>query len=117
MKLFSCLLTLAVCAFALVGAAAVARAAPAAAPATGTTPSSQQGITLEKIMSDPDWIGAPVKDAYWSADGRTVYYSAKRGGSPIVDLHRVDLADRKDQVLPGHRKTKQLRSFPRTAAC
>jgi dipeptidyl aminopeptidase/acylaminoacyl peptidase len=49
-------------------------------------------------MADPDWIGAAVKDAYWSADGRAVYYSAKRGGSPIVDLHRVDLAGGKDQA-------------------
>jgi dipeptidyl aminopeptidase/acylaminoacyl peptidase len=97
MKHLSCSLTLAVYVFALVGATAGAPAA--AVPATDPTPSGQQGITLEKIMSDPDWIGAAVKDAYWSADGRAVYYSAKRSGSPIVDLHRVDLADRKDQVV------------------
>ncbi|HEY0799675.1 MAG TPA: hypothetical protein VGD54_02460, partial [Steroidobacteraceae bacterium] len=48
---------------------------------------SQPGLSLEKIMSDPDWIGPPVRDPYWSADGRTVYYSLKRSGSPIVDLH------------------------------
>ena len=50
-------------------------------------------------MADPDWIGAAVRDAYWSADGRKVYYSVKRSGSPIVDLHRIDLADRKDQIV------------------
>ncbi|HME37445.1 MAG TPA: prolyl oligopeptidase family serine peptidase [Steroidobacteraceae bacterium] len=81
----------AVCALAAT-AAAVASAADAARPA-------QQGITLEKIMSDPDWIGPAVKDAYWSAAGRAVYYSLKRGGSPLADLHRIDLADRKDQVV------------------
>jgi dipeptidyl aminopeptidase/acylaminoacyl peptidase len=75
--------------------AAAARVAAAAMPAS----TGQQGITLDKIMSDPDWIGAAVKDAYWSADGRAVYYSVKRSGSPIVDLHRVDLADRKDQIV------------------
>ena len=42
-------------------------------------------------MADPDWIGPPVRDPYWSADGRSVYYSLKRAGSPIVDLHRVDI--------------------------
>jgi len=53
-------------------------------------------------MADPDWIGASVGDVYWSADGRAIYYSAKRKGSPIVDLHRVGIADRKDQVVePG----------------
>jgi dipeptidyl aminopeptidase/acylaminoacyl peptidase len=82
---------------ALVGTSADAPAA--AALAAGASTPSQQGITLEKIMSDPDWIGAAVKDAYWSADGRAVYYSAKRNGSPIVDLHRVDLSDRKDHIV------------------
>jgi dipeptidyl aminopeptidase/acylaminoacyl peptidase len=56
-------------------------------------------LTLEKIMADPDWIGPPVRDAYWSADSRAVYYSLKRSGSPIVDLHRIDPSSGKDQVV------------------
>ena len=98
MKHLSCSLTSAVYVFVLVGAPADVHAA-AAAPANGATPPSRQGITLEKIMSDPDWIGAAVKDAYWSADGRAAYYSAKRSESPVVDLHRVDLADRRDRIV------------------
>jgi dipeptidyl aminopeptidase/acylaminoacyl peptidase len=58
-----------------------------------------QALTLEKIMSNPDWMGPGVKDAYWSADGRAVYYSAKRSGSPILDLHRVGIGDGKDQIV------------------
>jgi dipeptidyl aminopeptidase/acylaminoacyl peptidase len=61
--------------------------------------SAQTALSLEKIMADPDWIGPPVKDAYWSADGRAVYYSLKRIGSPIVDLHRIDPSTGKDQVV------------------
>jgi dipeptidyl aminopeptidase/acylaminoacyl peptidase len=84
----------------LVGTAADARAAAARTAAVSmAAPTGQQGITIEKIMSDPDWIGAAVKDAYWSADGSAVYYSVKRSGSPIVDLHRVGLADHKDQIV------------------
>ncbi len=56
-------------------------------------------LELEQIMADPDWIGAPVQDAYWGADGRSVYYSIKRAGSPLVDLHRVDLKDGKDLAV------------------
>ena len=67
--------------------------------AIGGAPASEPEITLEKIMADPDWIGPAVKDAYWSADGRAAYYSVKRSTSPIVDLHRVELKDRKDQVV------------------
>ena len=70
-------------------------AAAAAAPAGNVQP----GLTLEKIMADPDWMGPPVRDAYWSADGRAVYYSLKRVGSPIVDLHRIDAAGAKDEVI------------------
>jgi dipeptidyl aminopeptidase/acylaminoacyl peptidase len=60
---------------------------------------SQPGLSLEKIMADPEWIGPPVRDAYWSADGRAVYYSLKRIGSPIVDLHRIDPVSNKDRVV------------------
>jgi len=79
-------LSLAACAIAWVGAGVAAATAP-------------PGLTLDKIMSDPDWIGAAIRDMYWSADGRAVYYSAKRRGSPLVDLHRVDVAGRKDQIV------------------
>src|ERR1700688_87308 len=60
---------------------------------------AQPKLSLEKIMADPDWIGPPVRDAYWSADANAAYYSLKRIGSPIVDLHRVDVATAKDQVV------------------
>jgi dipeptidyl aminopeptidase/acylaminoacyl peptidase len=60
---------------------------------------SQPGLSLEKIMADPEWIGPPVRDPYWSADGRAVYYSLKRIGSPIVDLHRIDPVSNKDRVV------------------
>jgi dipeptidyl aminopeptidase/acylaminoacyl peptidase len=56
-------------------------------------------LTLEKIMADPDWIGAPVQDSFWSADGRSVYYSLKRAGSTISDLHRLNLVDAQDHLV------------------
>jgi len=58
-------------------------------------------LTLEKIMAEPDWIGAGVQNAYWSADGKAAYYSLKRGGSPVIDLHRIDLASGDDSVVDG----------------
>src|SRR3984885_11402472 len=73
--------------------------AGAAAPPATPKPAGGQSLTLEKIMADPDWMGPPVRDAYWSADGRAVYYSVKRAGSPIVDLHHVDLDGRNDRVV------------------
>lgn len=77
-------------------ASMAAAGSPTPAAPAAETPAD---LTLEKIMADPDWIGAPVQDAYWSVDGRAAYYSLKRSGSPIVDLHRVEIAGRVDQVV------------------
>lgn len=55
--------------------------------------------SLDRIMADPDWIGPPVESPYWSVDGRSVYYELKRPGSPLRDLHRINLGDGRDSVL------------------
>jgi dipeptidyl aminopeptidase/acylaminoacyl peptidase len=58
-----------------------------------------RAITLEQAMADPDWIGAPVEAPYWSVDGKSIYYSLKRKGSSVRDLHRVDLTSSTDVVV------------------
>lgn len=55
-------------------------AALVALPAVAATP-----ITLDQAMANPDWIGHPVEAAWWSWDGKQVYYKAKRTGSPLRD--------------------------------
>jgi dipeptidyl aminopeptidase/acylaminoacyl peptidase len=74
----------------------IAAACANAAPSDAARPDA---LTLEKIMADPDWIGSAVLDPYWSADGRSVYYSLKRKGSPLTDLHRIVVADGKDAII------------------
>ncbi|HEY2395485.1 MAG TPA: prolyl oligopeptidase family serine peptidase [Rudaea sp.] len=74
-----------------------------------SAPAQTAPLTLEQIMADPDWIGAQIDvpepfdnhgvAPYFGADGRSVYYHVKRRGSPLHDLHRVDLADGKDNVV------------------
>ncbi len=68
-------------------AALVAFIAAPAAAAPASTP-----LDLETVMANPDWIGQAVEQPYWSVDGRHVYYSMKRDGSPLRDLYRVDPA-------------------------
>ena len=51
-----------------------------------------QPLDLQTIMADPDWMGQAVESPYWSADGRSLYYSLKRDGSTVHDLYRVDPA-------------------------
>jgi dipeptidyl aminopeptidase/acylaminoacyl peptidase len=68
-------------------AALVAFTAAPAVAASASTP-----LDLETVMANPDWIGQAVESPYWSVDGRSVYYSLKRDGSPLRDLYRVDPA-------------------------
>ena len=58
-----------------------------------------RAITIEQAMADPDWIGPPVQQPYWSVDGRSLYYRVKQKGTPIRDLHRIDVADGKDSLV------------------
>ncbi len=60
---------------------------------------TQAALTLDQIMAEPDWIGAPVESPYWSADGSAVYYALKRPGSAVRDIRRIGAADGKDAVL------------------
>jgi len=69
---------LAILTAAVSSASALAASPPTAA--TATTP-----LTLEQVMADPDWIGAPVEDAWWAWDGQRVQYRLKRDGATIRD--------------------------------
>ncbi len=56
-------------------------------------------ITLELIMSDPDWIGNAPEDPYWADDGRAVFFSQKRVGEEHRDLIRIDLSTGERRVV------------------
>ncbi|MDE2309017.1 MAG: prolyl oligopeptidase family serine peptidase [Xanthomonadaceae bacterium] len=61
-------------------------------PTMAATPPATRPLDLETIMANPDWIGQAVESPYWSVDGRSLYYSLKRDGSPVRDLYKVDPA-------------------------
>ncbi|HTH69003.1 MAG TPA: S9 family peptidase, partial [Rhodanobacter sp.] len=61
-------------------------------PVAATTLPTSKPLDMETIMANPDWIGQAVQNPYWSVDGRSLYYSLKRDGSPVLDLYRVDPA-------------------------
>lgn len=44
-------------------------------------------ITLEQIMSDPDWIGRSPESWYWGSNSQTVFYKQKREGNTLRDLY------------------------------
>ena len=66
---------------------------PAAARAQDAQPAgAAPALTLAQAMADPDWIGPPVEDAWWSWDGKSAQYRLKRNGESIRDTWSVPVA-------------------------
>src|SRR5690606_5955220 len=60
-----------------------------------------QPLTLDRIMADPAWIGPPVEQAWWSWDGREVYYPLRRGDTRIQDLYAQPVDGGQARLLDG----------------
>ncbi|HEX6930184.1 MAG TPA: DPP IV N-terminal domain-containing protein, partial [Gammaproteobacteria bacterium] len=65
----------------------VAVASTAGADNSRTT----DGLSLQLIMQDPDWIGNSPVNAYWSLDGDTIYFQRERNGEEFLDQYAVQL--------------------------
>ena len=46
-------------------------------------------ISMELIMSHPDWLGNAPEDPYWSDDSQHIYFEQKRHGDEERDLFQV----------------------------
>jgi dipeptidyl aminopeptidase/acylaminoacyl peptidase len=57
-------------------------------------------VTLERIMADPDWLGAFPEHPAWADDSQAVYFERKRPGANIRDLFRLPLAATGGEGLP-----------------
>lgn len=69
--------------------------APVAIEATAQS-SQDKKITLEKIMSDPDWISRSPESWYWGDDNQTIFFKQKQLGNPLRDLYQVNLSGGKE---------------------
>nr|WP_260680651.1 prolyl oligopeptidase family serine peptidase [Thalassotalea sp. PS06] len=56
-------------------------------------------ITMEKIMSDPDWIARTPSNWYWGDDSDQVLYLQKREGNPVRDLYVHGLQDEQGELV------------------
>jgi len=66
-------------------------------------------VTLELIMSDPDWMGNGPEFMYWSDDSRRVLYMRKREGSQIRDLYESTLEGESRLIPEDQRATADVR--------
>ena len=51
-------------------------------------------LTLEQIMSDPDWMGRQPTSAFWSDNSQSVYYQQKQQGTLETDLWEKTLSEK-----------------------
>ncbi|MBA6357738.1 MULTISPECIES: prolyl oligopeptidase family serine peptidase [unclassified Colwellia] len=73
--------------------------AKAVAPKESTSANNDLLITLEQIMSDPDWMGRSPQSWYWGDDNQTIFYKQKRAGSPLSDLYRQATLDKEAEKV------------------
>lgn len=66
---------------------------------------ADEGPDLERIMSDPDWIGNAPSEAWWSDDGQSVYYLQKREGEKFNDLYRVAASGGQAVLVEAHEES------------
>ncbi|RNF82361.1 S9 family peptidase [Montanilutibacter psychrotolerans] len=70
----------------------LAASAHAQDPAPRTATAGPLAISLEQAMADPDWIGSPVEQAWWSWDGQRAQYLLKREGATVRDTWQQAVA-------------------------
>ena len=68
------------------------------------------GITLERIMSDPEWIGLFPERSYWSDSGDEVLFLRDRSGQSTLDLVSVDIATGDERLLDDDERSSRART-------
>src|SRR5690606_27923122 len=72
-----------------------------AAPTLPARAQPAQVLDLHRVMADPDWIGPPVERMWWSWDGGTAYYLAKRSGSNVRDTYAQPVTGGSARLVEG----------------
>ena len=60
-----------------------------AMPAMADNSATEDGLSLEKIMQDPDWIGNQPVNAFWDLDNSTIYFQRKAEDENFKHWYRV----------------------------
>ncbi|QFU24416.1 prolyl oligopeptidase family serine peptidase [Shewanella eurypsychrophilus] len=58
-----------------------------------TPPQVNQGLTLNQIMANPDWMGLLAKGAYWSDDSQSIYFARQAHASSIRDYYQQGIEE------------------------
>src|SRR6185312_8604591 len=58
-------------------------------PAISFCQSKQDSLTIEKIMSDPKWIGTSPSNPFWNADGSKLFFYWNPDNAPSDSLYYI----------------------------
>ena len=68
-------------------------------PQTAEVSAASEGeITLERIMSDPQWIGALPTNMGWSVDGSAIVFEREKQNSTLTDVFAVKASTLKNEA-------------------
>ena len=65
----------------------------------GLSQPAEQAITLEKIMSDPKWMGNSPQNPKWLPNSRQVIYQQNRQQGVIKDIIKLDVDNGQSQTV------------------
>jgi dienelactone hydrolase/Tol biopolymer transport system component len=68
------------------------------------------GITLERIMADPDWIGLFPERSFWSDQGDSVLFFRDRAGESTEDLVELDLTSQEERIVSLSERNSKART-------
>jgi hypothetical protein len=58
-------------------------------PAICYCQSKPDSLTIEKIMSDPEWIGTSPSNPFWNADGSKLFFEWNPEKAPSDSLYFI----------------------------
>ena len=56
-------------------------------------------LTVEKIMRDPKWIGVAPSNAFWSEDGKQLYFNWNPDKNAGDSLYSISLTNKTPQKV------------------
>ncbi len=71
---------------------------------------NSSSLTIEHIMSDPAWIGTSPSNAYWGADGQTLYFNWNPDKAPADSLYFITTKNKVPKKVSIAQKQDLLRA-------
>lgn len=65
-------------------------------------------LSVEKIMSDPKWMGSSPENVFWGADGKTVYFTWNPEKAKGDSLYKIKISSHRPEKVSSKEKNEYL---------